>query len=125
MLSAMPTILTWVFDGGDDSSDASDRMQARAKRRGEQQRVHSGDKVEDDMLGVGSIEKIDGGFMSIIFGSGDTKEIQERTCGHVTAVVNREEVGQRAATGRGPPGRQQGNNLEAPGRGAPCSNPTS
>ena len=107
--ATMPTILTWVFDGGDDSSDASDRMQARATRRGERQRVHSGDKVEDDVLGVGIIEKIDGGYMTIIFGSGDTQEIKERTCGHATAVVNIEEVAQRAAKGH----QQQGNNLAA------------
>ena len=50
------------------------RMQERAKRRGEKQRVHSGDSVEDDVLGVGKIEKIDGGLMTIIFGSGDTTQ---------------------------------------------------
>ena len=76
---AMPTILAWVFDGGDDDSDASDRMQARAQRRGERQRVHSGDDVEDDVLGVGKIEKIDGGYMTIIFGSGQTPPKYEYT----------------------------------------------
>ena len=75
----MPTILAWVFDGGDDDSDASDRMQARAQRRGERQRVHSGDDVEDDVLGVGKIEKIDGGYMTIIFGSGQTPPKYEYT----------------------------------------------
>ena len=47
----MSTLLTWVFEGGDDSADASPRMQARATRRGEKQRVHAGDVVDDDHLG--------------------------------------------------------------------------
>ena len=94
----MPTLLTWVFEGGDADSDASARMQERAKRRGEKQRAHSGDKVDDDMLGVGTIEKIDGGMMTIIFGSGDTQEVMERTCGHVTAMTNREETSWSGAT---------------------------
>ena len=45
----MPTVLTCVFEGGDISSDASEKMQERAKRRGEKQRVNSGDAVEDDI----------------------------------------------------------------------------
>ena len=69
----MPTVLTCVFEGVDISSDASEKMQERAKRRGEKQRVNSGDA--DDIIGVGTIDKIDGGMMTIIFGSGDTKEI--------------------------------------------------
>ena len=44
-------------------------MQERAKRRGDKPLVHSGDSVDDDMLGVGIIEKIDGGMMTIIFGT--------------------------------------------------------
>ena len=35
----MPTLLTWVFEGGDADPDASATMQERAKRRGEKQRA--------------------------------------------------------------------------------------
>ena len=70
------------------------RMQERAKRRGEKQRVHSGDSVEDDVLGVGKIEKIDGGLMTIIFGSGDTMEVS-RCVTAVTAVPTVSESGVR------------------------------
>ena len=64
----MPTLLTWVFEGGDVSADASPRMQARATRRGEKQRVHAGDVVDDDHLGQGIIEKI-GTCVSLVLGS--------------------------------------------------------
>ena len=50
---SMPTLLSWVFDGGDADPDASQRMQERATRRGDKQRVYSGDAVDDDLLGVG------------------------------------------------------------------------
>ena len=61
----MPTLLTWVFEGGNADPDASQRMQERAMRRGQKQRVYSGDAVDDDVLGVGTIQKLDGGSMTV------------------------------------------------------------
>ena len=49
---AMPTVIRWIYHGGDDNAGggASPQQRAKAARRGEEQRACAGDKVDDDIL---------------------------------------------------------------------------
>ena len=55
----MPTVIRWLYQGGDDTPGASPAQLAKAARRGEQQRACAGDKVDDDLFGVGVVQRMD------------------------------------------------------------------
>lgn len=104
----MPTLLTWEYQGGGDGSDD-------AARRGEQ-RVYPGDRVMDDVLGLGVAVSMDGPSLLVEFAhanmdsSTGRKEVKLRTAGHIRAIASRDPRPTREATGR--PGRTQVNILQ-------------
>ena len=57
----MPTLLKWTYEGGRDGSE-------EAKRRGEQ-RAYAGDKVVDDALGNGILDRVNGTDLMINVGT--------------------------------------------------------